>query len=108
MTDQSAAQLNQYMSHTGDCESGKVLSDKEEIQKLKDDAQALMKKYMAQTERLKDDGTKDSIEESFESMLTLLRAVKPNDRSEKDRYMAVLIADVERAKAWYMAYCKGA
>ena len=109
MTDQRAGQLNQYMAHHSDtCESGKVLSDKEAIQKLKDDAQALMKQYIEQTEALHSNtGSTDAIEDSFVSMLTLLHCVKPNDRSAKDRSMAVLITEVEKAKAWYMAYCRG-
>lgn len=42
----------------------------------------------------------------FEELLNWLREQKPNDRSDKDRYFAIVITDVEKAKAVYMAYCE--
>ena len=40
----------------------------------------------------------------FDSLLEMLRATKPNDRSEVDRYRAIVITEVEKAKAIYLVY----
>lgn len=40
----------------------------------------------------------------FEELLEQLRKHKPNDRSDKDRYCAIVITEVEKAKAVYMVY----
>lgn len=42
----------------------------------------------------------------FGELLLRLREAKPNDRSEADRYHAIVITEVEKAKAVYMAYCR--
>lgn len=35
-----------------------------------------------------------------------LKAGKPNDRSDQDRYCAITITEVEKAKAVFAVYCK--
>ena len=44
-------------------------------------------------------------QELFEQLLAALKESKPNDRSEQDRYFAIVITDVEKARAVYLAYC---
>jgi hypothetical protein len=44
--------------------------------------------------------------ERFQELLDTLRNAKPNDRSEADRYYAIVITEVEKSKAVYMAYCQ--
>lgn len=43
----------------------------------------------------------------FEQLLTALKETKPNDRSEQDRYFAIVITDVEKARAVFLTYCAG-
>lgn len=45
-----------------------------------------------------------TVEWYFEELLAQLREQKPNDRSEKDRYCAIVITEVEKAKAAYVVY----
>ena len=40
----------------------------------------------------------------FDELLAELRAAKPNDRSETDRYTAITITEVEKAKAIFIVY----
>ena len=40
----------------------------------------------------------------FEELLEWLRRDKPNDRSDKDRYWAIVITEVEKAKAIFLTY----
>lgn len=47
-------------------------------------------------------------EEAFEELLNTLRAQKPNDRSDRDRYWAIVITEVEKAKAVYLTYARSA
>lgn len=42
--------------------------------------------------------------EQFEELLAALREQKPNDRSDKDRYWAIVITEVEKAKAIFLQY----
>lgn len=42
----------------------------------------------------------------FEALLDALRSEKPNDRSDKDRYFAIVITDVEKAKAVFVTYAQ--
>ncbi len=37
--------------------------------------------------------------------LEMLKAQKPNDRSERDRCVAVAITDLQRVIAWCSMYC---
>jgi hypothetical protein len=48
----------------------------------------------------------DVIEEKFAELLTAVTDGKPNDRSEKDRYFAILKTEIEKALAIYKVYCK--
>lgn len=41
----------------------------------------------------------------FNSLLYVLREDKPNDRSEQDRYWAITITEVEKARALFLTYC---
>lgn len=50
----------------------------------------------------------DPVLEKFEQLIAALRDIKPNDRSEADRYYAIVITEVEKDKAVYMAYCTNA
>lgn len=45
-------------------------------------------------------------EDAFEDLLSRLSFYKPNDRSSADRYYAIVITEVEKAKAVYLAYCR--
>ncbi len=45
-----------------------------------------------------------SAADEFEILLYELRAQKPNDRSDKDRYWAIVITEVEKAKAIFLQY----
>lgn len=47
---------------------------------------------------------KKEVEWYFEELLAQLREQKPNDRSDKDRYWAICITEVEKVKAVYMVY----
>jgi len=38
---------------------------------------------------------------TFDMLLWKLREAKPNDRSEEDRFYAVVITDVEKASAYF-------
>ena len=49
----------------------------------------------------------NDIAAQFETLLTMLKAAKPNDRSEADRYTAIVITDVEKAKAVFLTYVEG-
>lgn len=42
--------------------------------------------------------------DEFEILLLELRRQKPNDRSDKDRYWAIVITEVEKAKAIFLQY----
>lgn len=44
--------------------------------------------------------------EQFEALLASLRQQKPNDRSDKDRYWAIVITEVEKAKAIFLQYAR--
>lgn len=44
--------------------------------------------------------------EQFEELLASLREQKPNDRSDKDRYWAIVITEVEKAKAVFLTYAQ--
>ncbi len=50
----------------------------------------------------------ESIEEEvvrkFDELLITLRALKPNDRSEPDRYWAITITETEKAAAIFKVY----
>lgn len=49
----------------------------------------------------------EEAEKSFEFLLLQLRAYKPNDRSEQDRYWAITITELEKAIAIFKTYCRG-
>jgi hypothetical protein len=40
----------------------------------------------------------------FEHLLITLKDQKPNDRSNADRYWAIVITEVEKARAIYLTY----
>lgn len=42
----------------------------------------------------------------FVDFIAALRAAKPNDRSEKDRYYAIVITEVEKAFAVFSTFVK--
>jgi hypothetical protein len=42
----------------------------------------------------------------FEELLAQLREQKPNDRSDRDRYWAIVITEVEKAKAVFVQYAE--
>jgi hypothetical protein len=44
--------------------------------------------------------------EKFEELLKWLREQKPNDRSDQDRYYAIVITDVEKAAAVFTTLCE--
>lgn len=43
----------------------------------------------------------------FDELLDALRDSKPNDRSEQDRYIAITITEVEKARALFVVYVQG-
>lgn len=43
--------------------------------------------------------------DALRSALEKMRNEKPNDRSERDRYVAICIADLEKLLAVYGLYC---
>lgn len=45
------------------------------------------------------------IEELFLKLLAAVGSAKPNDRSETDRWFAILKTDLEKAHAFYLIYC---
>jgi len=57
-----------------------------------DEKAPLVEKFLLQT----------ALENTYREMIK----AKPNDRSPKDRNMAVLITDFEKVLAWYSAYCQ--
>lgn len=48
---------------------------------------------------------KSPVERALLDLLDAIAAEKPNDRSEKDRTMAILKTDAEKLLAWYKLYC---
>lgn len=42
----------------------------------------------------------------FDMLLQALRANKPNDRSDQDRYWAITITEVEKARAVFLTYAE--
>lgn len=42
----------------------------------------------------------------FQNLLEDLRNHKPNDRSDRDRYWAIVITEVEKARAVFETYCR--
>ena len=47
----------------------------------------------------------NEIEMLFAQMKEALKAEKPNDRSDRDRYYAILNTELEKAYALYEVYC---
>ena len=43
----------------------------------------------------------------FDLLITMLKAAKPNDRSEADRYTAITITEIEKGKAIFIVYVEG-
>ncbi len=43
----------------------------------------------------------------FEELLAALKELKPNDRSEQDRYWAITITETEKAAAFFKTYARG-
>jgi hypothetical protein len=52
------------------------------------------------------DEYKTEIEKLFEQLKVAVYAEKPNDRSDRDRYYAILNTELEKAFAIYEVYCK--
>jgi hypothetical protein len=48
----------------------------------------------------------NTVIEQFDALLKTLRETKPNDRSEQDRYHAITITEVEKARAVFMVYAQ--
>lgn len=46
----------------------------------------------------------NAILDQFEELLKELKSRKPNDRSEHDRYWAIVITDVERALGMFYTF----
>lgn len=46
----------------------------------------------------------EEIEQAFEELLHILKEYKPNDRSTADRYWAITITEVEKARAVFSMY----
>ena len=46
----------------------------------------------------------ETIDQLFGRLLARLKAYKPNDRSEKGRYCAILITDLEKLWAFFKVY----
>lgn len=46
--------------------------------------------------------------DAFNNLLDQLRTAKPNNRSEEDRYYAIVITDVEKAMAVFLMHCSEA
>ena len=44
------------------------------------------------------------VRDLFAYMVEVLREEKPNDRSERDRYWAIVITEVEKARAVFEMY----
>ena len=50
---------------------------------------------------------KDSqVIDDFNALLGALRLYKPNDRSDRDRYWAITITEVEKARAVFLTYAE--
>ncbi len=45
----------------------------------------------------------DEIEDKFNDLIAALKAKKSSERSEKDRYIAIVVTELEKA---YAVYCK--
>ena len=48
----------------------------------------------------------DAVLEQFDELLDALHDAKPGDRSEQDRYTAITITEVEKARAVFMVYVR--
>ncbi len=48
----------------------------------------------------------DEIEYLLSELQETTKKNKPNDRSERDRYMAIFLTDLEKLVAFYDRYCK--
>ena len=48
----------------------------------------------------------NEIEDEFVAFVNALKNAKPNDRSEKDRYFAIVITEVEKAFAVFMTFVR--
>jgi hypothetical protein len=46
-------------------------------------------------------------EEQFKAFIDMLKQSKPNDRSEKDRYYAILITELEKIFAFFVMFISG-
>lgn len=51
------------------------------------------------------DFTYSDILVDLECTLAALRATKPGDRSERDRYWAIVITDLEKVYAYFKTFC---
>jgi len=49
----------------------------------------------------------DFLLRQYKELLEALRNMKPNDRSEADRYWAIVITDTEKAMAVFHRFVKG-
>lgn len=51
-----------------------------------------------------DNRNEKGVRDLFAYMIEVLRDAKPNDRSERDRYWAITITEVEKARAVFEMY----
>ncbi len=52
------------------------------------------------------ESNEEEVLRKFDEFLTTLKTLKPNDRSEQDRYWAITITEVEKAKAIFATYVR--
>jgi hypothetical protein len=51
-----------------------------------------------------EDTNEDLVVQEFDYIVKLLKELKPNDRSDQDRYWAIVITEVEKARAVFLTY----
>lgn len=52
-------------------------------------------------ERESGDIVMDELSDEFRNLIDDMRNLKPNDRSEKDRYWAIVLTELEKAQALF-------
>lgn len=47
----------------------------------------------------------ERVDVALKELIDLAKREKPNDRSERDRYHAIFITELEKAQAFYFYHC---
>ena len=47
----------------------------------------------------------ERVDVAMKDLIDLAKREKPNDRSERDRYYAIFVTELEKALALYACYC---